>query len=371
LKTLVISELTPPLNITHVVDGSGLEKLSQFLERLKSRPNPLVCLDTETNIAVDFWFRRVRTIQVGDTNEQYVIDLLPFAGSEDDLVNSQANYGKNNSDLYKPIFDVLDPVLCQNTFLKVGQNLSYEYEVLNWNFGRRIWNLYSTDIAERVIRAGSIALKKYHEFSMEEIVKRYFDTQIDKTKQKTFDLSSPLTKEQLEYAALDVRMPIAMRQAQVNILITDQLLTTVQIENDAIGTYVDMHLVGQNMDDERWLKRVEAVRLKRIEEVKTLDVGFIPIVGKKTEVIDHTELARLEKIWKENFEATTPEEMAKAAQIREEKNPTKKDALKEELKALKLVRSAAKAKARAEFYAKRREASDKKKIIESVKEKLS
>ncbi len=127
LRPLKIAELNPQMNITHVVDGAGIEKLKKCVSRIGAETNPTAGLDTETNVVVDFWFRRVRTIQFGDKHEQFVIDLLPFAGSEEKLIESQAQYGANNGDLYKPIFKVLDPVLCTNYFLKVGQNLAWEY----------------------------------------------------------------------------------------------------------------------------------------------------------------------------------------------------------------------------------------------------
>jgi ribonuclease D len=65
--------------------------------------------------------------------------------------------------------------------------------------------------------------------------KSHFNLLIDKTTQETFDLETPLTQKQIEYAAFDTRMPYAMRQAQMNIMTADQLLATTQIENDAIG----------------------------------------------------------------------------------------------------------------------------------------
>ena len=259
LRPLVISELNPKLNIIHVTDGTGLEKLKKWSSKVVE-----IGLDTETNIVIDFWWRRIRTIQIGDKNEQYVIDLLPFAGSEEKLHVSQGEYGKTNGGIYAPILDILTPILCTNKFLKVGQNLAFEYSVMRWNFGLRIWNLYSMDMVERVIWAGAHSLKDYPFYSMEQIVARRFGFAIDKSKQKSFDLKSPLTPEQLEYAALDVRMPLAVRQAQLQEITKDQLLATSQIENDAIGSYTDMHLNGQSLNCERWLNRIETVRARRI-----------------------------------------------------------------------------------------------------------
>src|ERR1700688_3763305 len=239
LRPLIISELTPALNITHVVDGAGLEKLAKCVTRITRDTTPTLGLDTETNMVIDFYWRRVRTIQVGDKNEQFVIDLLSFAGSENALIDSQGYYGSRNAKIYEPIFSILTPVLCTNRFLKVGQNLPFEYEVLNWNFGQRIWNLYSIDLAERVIKAGAVSLKNYPYFSLEQTVGRYFGWQIDKSKQTTFDLKSPLTQDQLDYGALDIRMPLAVRQMQLQILQRDHLTATTQIENDTLGSYTD------------------------------------------------------------------------------------------------------------------------------------
>jgi hypothetical protein len=161
LRPLVFSELKPPMDITLVRDGVGLQKLADYLERKANEPSPAVGLDTETTVVDDFWFRRVRTIQVGDRDKQFVIDLLEYIvntkhcsyeEAEKILNESQGQYGATNSDIYAPIMDLLRPVLCTNKFLKVGQGLAFEYSVFKWNFGMGIWHLYSTDITERVYR---------------------------------------------------------------------------------------------------------------------------------------------------------------------------------------------------------------------------
>ena len=351
-KKLVLADLNPPMNITVIHDSEGLKKLKSFFERKAQEPTPYSGFDTETNWTVDFWFRRVRTLQFGDKNEQYIVDLLSFAGSKEKLQDTQGNYGANNGDTYKELIEIIEPVLCSNKFLKVGQNLAFEYEVMKWNFGLRIWNLYSMDLAERVIQAGTISLKKYSEFSMVEIFKRYFKLEIDKTEQKQFDLETPLTQSQIEYAAFDSRAPIPVWQAQLRILNRDQLATTTQIENDAIGSYTDMHLNGQNLNDEKWIARIEATKARRIEELKILDEGFLPVVGHKLNQIDEDELNRLEMIWKFNFEEATADEIKQAELVRQEKDPVKKAELKNVLKNLQLHRRLKKAEARSAFSEK-------------------
>jgi len=346
LKPLVLSDLKPPLNITLVTPETGLEALSSFVAE-KLRTKSPIGFDTETNVCSDFYFRKVRTIQVGDKAQQFVIDLLPFAGTPENLSNTQGKY--TLAPCYKPIFDILTPVLCEDTVLKVGQNLGFEYTVMRWNFGLRTFHFYSTDLAERVIQAGRISLKKMAEFSMQSIVARRFGLIVDKEQQDKFDLEKTLTKEMIEYAAFDTRMPFSIMESQLREATKDQLLTTIQIENDAIGAYGDMHLNGLKLDGERWMKRIDAVVERRKEELKVLDTEFIKLVGRKTEQIDFEELNGLEQIWRTGFEEATPEEMQKAEEVRETRDAVKKAALRVELKSLKDARLALKKEARTKF----------------------
>src|ERR1019366_8729173 len=246
LKPIIFAELNPKMDITLVTPDAGLPEMKAFLDSAK-----IIGLDTETNWCGDFFFRKVRTIQVGDKSKQFVIDLLAFPGPPETLSSSQGYYKLDP--LYKPIFDILTPVLCNNRVLKVGQNLSFEYMVLYWSFGQRIWHLYSTDLAERVIQAGRISLKRMTEFSMASIVARRFGMEVNKEQQSSFDLETPLTQVQIEYAAFDTRMPLSMRESQIREMSADRLLSTAQIENDALGSYTDMHLYGLLCEGTRWM----------------------------------------------------------------------------------------------------------------------
>jgi len=360
---LNINTLTPPLNVSLVTDGAGLEKMKKHLTRCAEERQP-IGFDTETAPVKDFWYRHARTLQAGDKNEQFVVDLLAFAGSKEKIFETQGLRGKNNGDVYKPVLDALDPFLCSNKVLKVGQFLGFDYEVMFWNFGRRMWHLFSVDFAERVLQAGAIHLKKYAEFSMEKLIERYFAMCIEKGLQQSFDYETPLTQDQLNYCALDIRMPLALRLKMLQRITAEQLLTTTTIENDAIGTFVEMHIVGQNLDDTRWMKRVERVKQDRINDLKFLDENFIPIVGHKKDAIDEVELARREKIWRENFENATPEETEKAGQLRAEKDKAKKAEIREEIEKLKLARRERKADAKRFYMELSKARTAAKKILE-------
>ena len=83
LRPFDLSTLQPHLNITVIHDEAGLLLLKDYIARKRAKGDFAIGLDTETNVVDDFWFRRVRTIQVGDREEQFVIDLLSFAKSKE------------------------------------------------------------------------------------------------------------------------------------------------------------------------------------------------------------------------------------------------------------------------------------------------
>ena len=140
---MILSELQPPLNATLIKDGEGLAKLREFLA---AQEDKTLGIDVETNVVSDFWFRRIRTLQIGNRSEQFVIDLLAFAGSEETLISSQGNYGATNGDVYKELKEILEPVLCTAHFAKCGVNLTFDYETIRWNLGLRMWHLLTAPL---------------------------------------------------------------------------------------------------------------------------------------------------------------------------------------------------------------------------------
>jgi hypothetical protein len=73
--------LNPALKPVVVRDAAGLAQVADYISRVTE-----FAIDTETNVVPTFIDRKIRTIQLGDKNEQYVIDLLAFAGSTEALM---------------------------------------------------------------------------------------------------------------------------------------------------------------------------------------------------------------------------------------------------------------------------------------------
>lgn len=311
LKPLV---LNPPLKTTLIRDAAGLELLKDFFNRCDKN----IGFDIETTPLKDYFWRRCRTIQFGNQTEQYVIDLLAFCDGDSDLLyKAQGYYGLNIPQQLQPVVEAIKPVLCSKDFLKIGVNLSFEYQNFYWLFGLRTWNFFDCSLVEKCIWAGVHSMKDYGFYSMEEMMARYFEVQIEKALQESFTLEGELTSDQVKYAALDTRYPFALRKIQLlilqgctakthpalkkidPILLGDNLMETAQLENDAIGAFQDMHVHGERLDREPWLKRIAEKKLElKALILEKLDPIFLPIVGNKNQIITEEEIATAEATWK-------------------------------------------------------------------------
>src|SRR4051794_21246016 len=84
LKDIIPSEMVPPLKPFLVTDLEGLSVVVDYLKL-----TPVFGFDIETNVVDNFVNRRIRTIQIGDRDQQFIIDLLAFAGTKEALIASQ------------------------------------------------------------------------------------------------------------------------------------------------------------------------------------------------------------------------------------------------------------------------------------------
>lgn len=357
-------DLSPPLHVTVIRDEAGLQKLKYFFQRC----DKTIGFDIETDPKKDYFWRRCRTIQFGNQTEQYVIDLLAFCDGDSDLLfKAQGYYGLNLPPKLKLVMDTIQPVLCSRDFLKVGVNLGFEYQNFYWLFGLRTWNFFSCDLVEKCIWAGAHSMKDYGFYSMEEMMARYFQVQIDKELQESFTLDAELTPEQFEYAALDTRFPLALRKVQLLILqgctakthaalknidplVTgDNLMEVAQIENDAIGAFQDMHIHGERVDRDRWIKRIAEKKLELAKLIaEELDPVFLPIVKSKHSSVTDAEIEAAEARWK-SFNVISDAELQLKGQVRQAKklDPIKAGELEAQRMALEAQRKEEKEKLKA------------------------
>lgn len=342
LKPLV---LNPPLNVQKVTNEEGIEALLSFLEAQSKFPDTATGFDVETTPTNDYYWRRMRTVQFGNQKSQFVVDLLELCDGDSDLLyKCQGEYGKHLhlAPRLEAFINQLKPYLTERRLLLTGVSLSFEYMCFYWLFGVRIQGLSDCAITERCIVAGYHSLKDYSYFSMASMMERYFFMEVDKSLQTSFTLDGELTDAQYGYAALDTRLPLAIRSVQQLItgghtykslkakgskaaerlkdidpvLTGDNLTEIVQIEQDAIGAFVDMNLHGERIDRDRWNARVA----KSEQELKTLisdvlDPIFIPVVGTKSKVITDQDIEEAQAKWKA-FNTVPDAELKLKAEIR-------------------------------------------------------
>lgn len=288
-KLLNIVELKPPMNTTLVTSNTGLAEVRDYLGSVEE-----FGFDTETNFVDSIFDRKIRTIQLGDRNKQYVIDLLAFAGSTEALKEQ----GNKTAPLWaKELVKTLEIGLDSPSHLKLGVNLQFDYEVLRWCLGIRSYNFYDCNLAEKVLYCGKVRFDSKTFWGMDNMVERYCKLTIDKTLQQSFDLETPLTQAQIDYAALDVRLPFSIRAGQQPKLEKDGLVhTAYAVEFNAIPAFGDMRLAGILLSKEKWMKQNDKVKEQYLGYIEQLDKVFLPVVGSKHRPL--VDLLPLENAWK-------------------------------------------------------------------------
>ena len=312
---LDLEKLNPKMNVMLIKNTEKLQHLAMFL-----RDNKEFGYDLETNVVRDLNARFIRTIQVGNRDEQYVIDLMAFAHSATaticmdavDLCKKAQRDPKLRQIVFGPIVAVLKPVLDSNEWLKVGHNLQFEYENMRNCFGIRMWHLWDTMIAEKIILCGLVPAKAEGHYAMDDVVRKYGHVQIDKSLQKSFDdFSVPLTDKQIVYAALDVRFPFPVKAHQTRAMERDGLMRTAQVEFDAIPAFGDMRVHGFYLDEASWIEKFNSNVKLLSQTIDELDKLFIPIVGLASE--PKHDLKALEAEWSEHPKRTVEEKAGRAA----------------------------------------------------------
>ena len=297
---LDLEKLVPKMNVTLIQDCEGLKKLADFFQRKRE-----FGYDLETNVVQDINTRYIRTMQYGDKEEQYVIDLMAFAKTAAERINMDpiklCRKAQRDPSLRREVFGaiiaVIKPVLDSNEWLKLGHNLQFEYENTKLCFGIRMWHLWDTMLAEQIILCGLVPAKTQGHYAMDDVVRKYGGIQIDKTLQTSFDdFAKDLTLPQVTYAALDVRFPFPVRSRQEKIMVRDGLMRTAQVEFDAIPAFGDMRVNGFYCDKSEWMKKFESNVIKLNETIAALDKWFIPIVGLAVE--PPHDLKALEEDWR-------------------------------------------------------------------------
>lgn len=213
-------------------------------------------LDVETNVSECVIEQKLRTVQFGEyapgkyDKEQWVLEwnLLP-----------------------QHCKDYVLSIINDKTRKKYIQNVVFEYQIF-LNYGVVMENVIDTMLNEKLIYAGHTAFLDEEGasfFSLEGIIRRRLNIDMDKTYQTAFDFEIPLTSEHIIYAAQDVQYLDEVIELQTPVLedyyghipknersFKNHIPT---LEYEAALAFGDMMYNGMRLDTHLWLKNLELV----------------------------------------------------------------------------------------------------------------
>lgn len=181
--------------------------------------------DTETT-GLDPYTDKIVTFQIGREDVQYVIDARVV-----------------------PI-EPLRPFLESKDHKKVFHNGKFDYKMIKGNYGVETENIRDTFLAEKCLQAG----RQKGGFSLDKILEKRLYIIMSKEERMSFGRhSGPFTKDQIEYAAKDVRHSLTLCKNQIVDMEKEGLISTWLLECRAVPCFGDMELKGLLLDKDKWL----------------------------------------------------------------------------------------------------------------------
>ena len=225
------------LNYKYVKEQAELDSVLGWLNERR-----FIVVDSETT-GIDPFRSKLVTLQLGDKEQQYVIDARRV-----NLVP-------------------LKVVMEDSAVIKLGQNLKFDWQmfyiILDWSLN----NMHDTMIAEQVLRCGLRVGT-----GLDDLMLRYFNTTIDKGIRTSFQSigNNELTEDQVKYAAGDCIWPHMIITPQWEEIKKRGLSATLQLEFDFLPVISHMELQGMNVDVEAW----KAIYRDSIEQLTKSEIDL-------------------------------------------------------------------------------------------------
>lgn len=203
-------------------------------------------VDTETE-GFDFTSKKLIMFQIGDSEQQFVIDTRTVDIS--------------------PLKEILE----SNEITKVFHNAKFDYKFIKKWAGISVQKIYDTYLVERVLHCG----KQDHGYSLSRCTERYLGVTLDKEVRNKFIRldGRPFTVDQITYGANDVVYLLDIRSKQLALLSTFELEQTARLENEVVKVFAEIEYEGLDIDKERWTAMAEEnVKLAYKQELKLDDI---------------------------------------------------------------------------------------------------
>lgn len=153
--------------------------------------------------------------------------------------------------------------------LVVGHNLKFDSKFLKHHFGVTLYKVYDTYLAE-IILSGGLYAGKHGVTGLKDLVFRYCGQQMNKEEQQGFRCGVPLTQQQKQYAANDLKfLPEIFKQQQAKIKLLG-LENVINTEMKALPAMVWLELSGMHVDTRRLNELEKTIETRRREAEQCL-----------------------------------------------------------------------------------------------------
>ena len=197
--------------------------------------------DTETT-ELDPYQGIVRLVQLSDGKDTSVIDLKAFADKGD--VKTM------------PELEPLRRLLAAPKPIKVAHNAKFDAKWIKHYLGVDTNGIFDTLLASQLIAAGD----QDRRHNLAEVASYFLGVELDKSEQVS-DWNAPeLSQSQIEYAAKDAAIMVALREKIVERLKQDELVKVAKLEFDCVMPVAAMELNGFFLDAARWREQLEKVK---------------------------------------------------------------------------------------------------------------
>lgn len=197
--------------------------------------------DTETT-ELDPYEGNIRLVQLSNGKNTYVIDLKPFA-DRGDL--------KTSEDLA-----LLRELLTAPKPIKIAHNAKFDTKWIRHHLGIDVNGIFDTLLASQLIAAGD----QDRRHNLAEVANFFLGVELDKAEQVSDWSAAELTESQIQYAAKDAAIMVALREKIVERLKQDNLVKVAKLEFDCVMPLAQMELNGFYLDEARWREQLEKVK---------------------------------------------------------------------------------------------------------------
>ena len=224
------------------IKSSTIEECVNYLSNVDT-----IGVDTETE-GFDFTCKSLLMLQIGDSNNQYVIDCRGLISSE--IVQLKA-------------------LLENKSKIKILHNAKFDYKFIKYYLGIELNNIHDTFLCEKILHCG----KTDYGFGLAKLVKRYIGVDLDKSVRNRFTTTSstPFTEDQIIYGANDIIYLDTIYKLQLQHIETFKLKNVLSLENQAVIVFAEIEYNGLDIDIDMWGKLSIKNKIESIKYEKHLD----------------------------------------------------------------------------------------------------